>query len=80
LDSDKVVLPFYLDEASSLDRANLLAIMKTAGSLNFVPVLASPDALDAAEYVYFVREENGRVSLDGNSRVRCNRTAEKAAP
>ncbi|PIU19521.1 MAG: hypothetical protein COT18_07080 [Elusimicrobia bacterium CG08_land_8_20_14_0_20_59_10] len=80
LDSDKVVLPFYLDEASSLDRANLLAIMKTAGSLNFVPVLASPDALDAAEYVYFVREENGRVSLDGNSRVRCHRTAEKAAP
>lgn len=80
LDSDKVVLPFYLDEASSLDRANLLAIMKTAGSLNFVPVLASPDALDAAEYVYFVREENGRVSLDVNSRVRCNRTAEKAAP
>ncbi|HAT71290.1 MAG TPA: hypothetical protein DCS63_00555 [Elusimicrobia bacterium] len=80
LDSDKVVLPFYLDEASSLDRANLLAIMKTAGSLNFVPVLASPDALDAAEYVYFVREENGRVSLDGNSRVRCHRAAEKAAP
>ncbi|MDO8805872.1 MAG: hypothetical protein Q7R35_15745 [Elusimicrobiota bacterium] len=79
LDSDKVVLPFYLDEASSLDRANLLAIMKTAGSLNFVPVLASPDALDAAEYVYFVREENGRVSLDGNSRVRCHRAAEKAA-
>ncbi len=79
LDSDKVVLPFYLDEASSLDRANLLAIMKTAGGLNFVPVLASPDALDAAEYVYFVREENGRVSLDGNSRVRCHRAAEKAA-
>lgn len=78
LDSDKVVLPFYLDEASSLDRANLLAIMKTAGSLNFVPVLASPDALDAAEYVYFVREENGRVSLDGNSRVRCLRAPEKA--
>ncbi|OGS12223.1 MAG: hypothetical protein A2234_00830 [Elusimicrobia bacterium RIFOXYA2_FULL_58_8] len=79
LDSDKVVLPFYLDEASSLDRANLLAIMQTAGSLNFVPVLASPDALDAAEYVYFVREENGRVSLDGNSRVHCHRVAEKAA-
>lgn len=79
LDSDKVMLPFYLDEASSLDRVNLLAIMKTAESLNFVPVLASPDALDAAEYVYFVREENGRVSLDSNSRVRCHRAAEKAA-
>ncbi|MCX5791429.1 MAG: hypothetical protein NTY45_04305 [Elusimicrobia bacterium] len=78
LDSDKVVLPFYLDEASSLDRANLLAIMKTAGSLGFVPVLASPDALDAAEYVYFVREENGRVSLDGTSRIRCRRTPEGA--
>lgn len=76
--SDKVVLPFYLDEASSLDRDNLLAIMKTADSLNFVPVLASPDALDAAEYVYFVREQNGRVSLDENSRVRCHRAAEKA--
>lgn len=77
LDSDKVVLPFYLDEASSLDRDNLLAIMKTAGSLGFVPVLASPDALDAAEYVYFVREEkNGRVSLDGTSRIRCGKTPE----
>lgn len=79
LDSDKVVLPFYLDEASSLDRANLLAIMTTADSLGFVPVLASPDALDAAEYVYFVREENGRVALDNKSRIRCRRTAQEAA-
>ena len=75
------VIPLTATRAISngADRANLLAIMKTAGSLNFVPVLASPDALDAAEYVYFVREENGRVSLDYNSRVRCHRTAEKAA-
>ena len=81
LDSDKVVLPFYLDEASSLDRANLLAIMTTADSLGFVPVLASPDALDAAEYVYFVREANGRVALDNKSRIRCRRTElEVAAP
>lgn len=80
LDSDKVMLPFYLDEASSLDRVNLLAIMKTADTLNFVPVLASPDALDAAEYVYFVREDKGRVSLDAGSRIRCRRSPEKAAP
>ena len=80
LDNEKVVLPFYLDEASSLDRANLLAIMKTAETLGFVPVLASPDALDAAEYIYFIREENGRVSLDATSRIRCRQNQEEAAP
>jgi hypothetical protein len=40
-------LPFFLDEANALDRANLRAIVRVAEFFGFAPVLASPDGSDA---------------------------------
>ena len=57
-------LPFFLDEANALDRANLRAIVRLAESFGFAPVLASPDGSDAAARVYIpLRLPNGRVVL-----------------
>lgn len=62
---EKIQMPFYLDEASSLDRDNLRSIVETAESLGFIAILASPDAMEVARSLYFVEEQpNGRVVLD----------------
>lgn len=78
LNRDDVQVPYYLDEASSLDQDNLAAIVRYSRERGFVPVLASPDPMEAAEHLYFVSERNGRVVLDPElSRVtlrRRNRT------
>ncbi len=60
----EVSIPFYLDEASSLDRENLAAIVQEARKMGFVAVLASPEAMEAADALYFLRETNGRIILD----------------
>jgi hypothetical protein len=64
LGDKEVSIPFYLDEASSLDRENLTAIVKEARKMGFVAVLASPEAMEAADSLYFLRENNGRIMLD----------------
>lgn len=64
LGGKEVSIPFYLDEASSLDRENLSAIVQEARKMGFVAVLASPEAMEAADSLYFLREHNGRVLLD----------------
>lgn len=68
LQDAEVVIPFYLDECSSLDSDNLNAIVMTASEMGFNAILASPEAMDAAARIYFIREqENGRVVLDPRS-------------
>ncbi|MBU1420099.1 MAG: hypothetical protein KKD01_13825 [Proteobacteria bacterium] len=64
LGDKEVSIPFYLDEASSLDRENLAAIVQEARKMGFVAVLASPEAMEAADSLYFLRENNGRIMLD----------------
>lgn len=64
LGDKEVSIPFYLDEASSLDRENLAAIVQEARKMGFVAVLASPEAMEAADSLYFLRESNGRIFLD----------------
>ncbi len=64
LGDKEVSIPFYLDEASSLDRENLAAIVSEARKMGFVAVLASPEAMEAADSLYFLRENNGRIMLD----------------
>ncbi|AKJ64222.1 hypothetical protein [Kiritimatiella glycovorans] len=65
LEGANVRIPFYLDECSSLDNDNLAALVRAAREMGFVAVLASPDAMDAADRLYFMTEqENGRVVLD----------------
>ena len=61
----EVQIPFYLDECSNLDEGNLRAIVSAAREMGFIAVLASPDAMDAADKLYFIEEqEGGRVVLD----------------
>lgn len=68
LENANVRIPFYLDECSSLDRDNLAALVQAAQEMGFIAVLASPDAMDAAERIYFINEKNnGRVVLDPES-------------
>ncbi len=64
LGDKEVSIPFYLDEASSLDRENLAAIVREARKMGFVAVLASPEAMEAADSLYFLREKGGRIMLD----------------
>nr|MBF0221335.1 hypothetical protein [Desulfobulbaceae bacterium] len=64
LGNKEVTMPFYLDEASSLDRENLTAIVCEARKMGFVAVLASPEAMEAADSLYFLREQKGRIMLD----------------
>lgn len=59
----EVSIPFYLDEASSLDRENLASIVQEARKMGFVAVLASPEAMEAADSLYFLRETDGRIML-----------------
>ena len=75
LPRDKAQIPFYLDEASSLDRDNLASVVDTAFSMGFPAVLASPEAMDVAANVYFMKDTGGRVFLDPEmSCVKVNRT------
>ena len=59
----EVSIPFYLDEASSLDRDNLTSIVQEARKMGFIAVLASPEAMEAADSLYFLRETDGRIIL-----------------
>jgi len=67
LGDKEVTIPFYLDEASSLDRENLAAIVQEARKMGFVAVLASPEAMEAADSLYFLREKKDRIMLDPKS-------------
>jgi len=67
--SQNVRLPFYLDEAASLDEKNLRGIVKQAIKLGFIPMLASPEGMDVAENLYFIQEQDGRIVLNNHARV-----------
>jgi len=74
-------MPFFLDEANALDRANLRAIVRLAESFGFTPVLASPDGSDAAARVYVpMRLPNGRVVLTGRHALTLERADASAQP
>jgi hypothetical protein len=74
LDNRKEVsIPYYLDEASSLDQDNASAIVRQSRILGFTPVLASPEAMDAADNLYFLKDNGGRLILDSSALVRIHR-------
>lgn len=74
----EVQIPFYLDECSSLDQGNLTAIVSAARQMGFIAILASPEAMDSADKLYFIKEQSGgRVVLDPKtSMVRVQRTSQ----
>ena len=69
LRDDTLRLPFYLDEASSLDESNLNGIVQAATSMGFVPVLASPTESTAVRHLYYLQSEDDRVYLGPEHRV-----------
>jgi hypothetical protein len=78
LPDNRAQIPFYLDEASSLDRDNLASVVDTAFELGFPAVIASPEAVDVADRIYFMKDTQGKVYLDPDySCVKLNRNSEK---
>lgn len=76
----EVSFPFYLDEVSALDEQNARRIVQLAESLNFVPILASPTEMDAADVIYQLRPgSNGRLVVGPEHRIEIQRDAEPAA-
>jgi hypothetical protein len=82
LGRDDIQIPFYLDECSSLDQGNLGGLVQVARRMGFIAVLASPDAMDAADKLYFIEEnDKGRVVLDPRTAlVRLSRPSHSPAP
>lgn len=78
LSDDGVSVPFFLDEVATLDVPNLRALIEHATSMGFVPVVASPEARDCVETLYFMRPGQGRLVLDETSRVRLHRESADA--
>ena len=71
LTDNPVRIPFFLDEVASLDRSNTRGIVEAAEALGFCPILASPEASDAADVLYYLREDgNGRIVLYPESAAR----------
>lgn len=62
-------LPFYLDEASSLDEGNLGGIVSASTEMGFVPVLASPSESTAVRHIYYLKSDGERVHLGPEHRV-----------
>ncbi len=70
LSDDTVAVPFFLDEVATLDEPNLRALIEHATGMGFVPVVASPEARDCVETLYFLRPGQGGLVLDETSRLR----------
>lgn len=67
-------VPFYLDEVSSLDHDNIEAIIAQATSLDFIPVLASPEPVEEVDRIYMLCENDaGRILLDSTALIELHR-------
>lgn len=73
----EVNIPFYLDEASSLDRDNLIAIVEQSRRMGFTPILASPEAMDVADHIYALKDRQGRSIIHPLIRINKNREIEE---
>jgi energy-coupling factor transporter ATP-binding protein EcfA2 len=62
-------LPFYLDEASSLDESNLGGIVRASTEMGFIPVLASPSESTSVRHVYYLQSDGEQVYLGPDHRV-----------
>jgi len=63
-------IPFYLDEVSSLDHDNIAGIIQQATTLDFVPVLASPESVEEVQRIYMLSEnDDGGIVLDEHAMI-----------
>jgi hypothetical protein len=44
--------------------------------MGFIPVLASPEAMDVADNLYFLRDRKGQLLLEKNALVRISKRSE----
>ncbi|MBL8841987.1 MAG: hypothetical protein JNL90_10740 [Planctomycetes bacterium] len=79
LSDEPVAVPFFLDEVATLDDDNLRALIDHALGMGFVPIVASPDARDCVDTLYFLRPGKGGLVLDETSRVIIRRAADHGA-
>jgi len=70
-------LPFYLDEASSLDENNLGGIVRASTEMGFIPVLASPTESTAVRNIYYLNSQDERVYLGPDHRVELRKRGRK---
>ena len=62
-------IPFYLDEADSIDDDNLREIVGIASRFGFVAVLASPSPRPIAHTTYFVHKVGDRSVIDQHRKI-----------
>jgi hypothetical protein len=73
----RALVPFYLDEVSSLDHDNIAGIIKQAKALDFIPVLASPDSVEEVDRIYMLAENaDGRIVLNETALIELRRNDE----
>ncbi|MGH7440572.1 MAG: hypothetical protein ACRENE_33190 [Polyangiaceae bacterium] len=73
LTAEKVSVPFFLDEVATLDDRNLRALVDHAVSMGFVPVIASPEARDCVDALYFLTPSASGMVLDEHCRMSIDR-------
>lgn len=78
LRDDGLRLPFYLDEASSLDESNLEGVVRASTEMGFVPVLASPSESTAVRHIYYLQSDGERVYLGPEHRIELRQKEETA--
>jgi hypothetical protein len=79
-ETEVVRLPFFLDEVSALDDANLDAIVAHARAMGFLPLLASPDPKTAAAVTYYyLSGEAGRLVVEEPARMELRKEEQAAS-
>jgi len=73
LSDDAVSVPFFLDEVAALDLPNLRGLIDHAASMAFVPVIASPEARDCVDRLYYLRPGAAGLVLDETCRITVHR-------
>lgn len=70
ISDNEAKIPFFLDEVSTIDSANLTSLVSHASAMNFIPVVASPNAGGlAVSTLYFILQGAQGVVLDKKSKV-----------
>lgn len=73
LADDAVSVPFFLDEVAALDPPNLRGLIDHATAMAFVPVVASPEARDCVDRLYYLRPGTAGLVLDETCRIAVHR-------
>lgn len=66
-----IFIPYYVDEAPTLDSVNFSQVVKVSNEMGFLPILAGTTTTSSAKLFYFVRYVGGKKSiLERRARLR----------